>query len=62
MSFWNTKDDLRILRYLHLRKNSLFAGFTLVSDGLKKMYETLKLLKNDENGIESLPFNCWFDF
>ena len=62
MSFWNTKEDLRVSRYLHLRQNSLFAGFTLVSAGLKKMYRTLKLLKNDENGIETVPCNCWLSF
>jgi len=62
MSFWNTKDDLSLLRYLHLRKLSLFAVFTLVSDGLKKMYRTLKLLKNDKNGIETVPRNCWLIF
>jgi len=52
MSFWNSKDDLRVLQYLHFRKNSLFAGFTLVSDGLKKLYRTLNFLKDDKNGIE----------
>ena len=52
VSFWNTKDDLRVLRYLHLRKISLSAGFNLVSDGLKKLYRTLKFLKDDKNGIE----------
>ena len=62
MSFWNTKEGLRVLRYLHLRKISLFAGFTMVSDGLKKNYRTLKLLKIDENGIKMVPCDCWFDF
>ena len=62
MSFWNTKDDLSLLRYIHLRKLSLFAVFTLVSDGLKKMYRTLKLLKIDENDIETVFHNCWLIF
>ena len=30
--------------------------------GWKKIIELSKFTKRDENGIETVPCNCWFDF